>query len=80
MINADSFATIRVFHGMSQRELADLLEVSQPYIAQVESKSRPVSDNLRNKMMTALELTPDKIDVILGAARVYEDVRQSFIN
>lgn len=79
MINSDNFATIRTFHGMSQRDLASLLHVSQPYLAQVEGGARPLSDNLRHKTMQALGLTPATVSEITAIQAGYEAARARYL-
>ncbi|WP_398293150.1 helix-turn-helix domain-containing protein [Sporosarcina aquimarina] len=66
ILNADNLATVRSFHGLTQRQLADLLDVSQPYIAQVEAGARPMTDNLNAKITTAIDLSPDKLAQIVA--------------
>ncbi|SKA88699.1 helix-turn-helix domain-containing protein [Sporosarcina newyorkensis] len=66
MLNADNLATVRTFHGLTQRKLAALLDVSQPYIAQVEAGARPLTDSLRNKIAATLDLTADKMAQIMA--------------
>lgn len=79
MLNADNYAAVRKFHGMGQRQLATTLGVSQSYIAQVESGSRPLSENLRARTIQALALTPEKLAPIIAAQEEYEAARENFL-
>lgn len=77
MLNVGNLATVRTLHGLSQRQLADLIGVSQPYIAQAESGSRSLSDSLRAKVTAALDLKPDKMAQIAAVQAQMDDLRAS---
>jgi len=70
-MNGKTIATIRKFYDLQQAQLAKLLNVSQPYIAQVEGGSKPVTQSFIHKISAALELTPEKIRLIIAADTEY---------
>ena len=79
MLNAYNLAAVRTFHGLTQRQLAALLDVSQPYIAQVEAGARPMTDSLDAKVTQALDLMPDKLAQIVALQAQYTAAREIFL-
>lgn len=77
-LHADNLAAVRTSHGYTQRQLAALIGVSQPYIAQVEAGARPMPDTLRDKVTTALALTPEKMAQIEAIRSQLDEFRSQY--
>lgn len=58
-MNKDLLKDIRLFKGMTQREFADWLGVSQITIALIESNQRNVSDTVASKLAHKFDVTSD---------------------
>lgn len=79
MLKASNLRIVREFYGLHQSHLAEMLGVDRSYIAHIEGGQRPLTDALQARTMQALQLTPDKLDTLLGATQAYEDARQSLL-
>ncbi|MCM3705845.1 MULTISPECIES: helix-turn-helix transcriptional regulator [Cytobacillus] len=60
-MNANSFKGLRLKKGMTQKEYADLLGVSESTIAAIETGRRPISDLVRARLAQKIELDEDSI-------------------
>ncbi|MGE6487748.1 helix-turn-helix domain-containing protein [Paenisporosarcina sp. NPDC076898] len=76
-MNGQTIATIRKFYGLNQAQLAELLNVSQPYIAQVEGGSKAVTQSFIYKITAALDLTPEKLQAIIAADTEYRRMQDA---
>lgn len=75
--NEQTLEAVRKFHRLSQTEIAALLNVSQSYIAHLESGNKPVTQSISDRIMNVLELTPDKLAMILAAHEAYKATQQA---
>lgn len=57
------FRLIRVQNRLSQRQLADITGLSKSLIAFIETGERPVSKKTAAKVMQALELTDEDLEL-----------------
>lgn len=73
-----SLTEVRIILEISQSELAEVLGVTQSYIAHIESGKRPLSDKLRERLFDKLEITADKLEAINKALEAQEEVRRLF--
>lgn len=76
-MNGQTIATIRKFYALHQSQLAEMLNVSQSYIAHLESGNKAVSKSISERISKVLELTPDKLAMILAAHEAYEATQQA---
>ena len=64
----------RLEHGLTQRELADAVEVGVPHISKVEAGRESPSDELLTKVAGALDLDADEL--LLVARRLPSDLME----
>lgn len=55
---------IRVVHGMTQKEFADRVRISQPLTCAIERGERNITDRTREKIIEALGLDEEKLNEI----------------
>lgn len=71
----NDFRNIRTFYDLSQEQYADLLGVTQGYITLIESGQRRYTEDLRERVMKALQLTPEQLGYVLAIKEGYDAAR-----
>ncbi|ARJ39877.1 hypothetical protein SporoP8_13920 [Sporosarcina ureae] len=76
----NDFKTIRTFHELNQEQYAELIGISQGYVTLVENGRRRFTEDLRERVMRELRLTPDKLERILAIQAGYDAARATMLN
>jgi len=63
-ITNEDFIIIRKVHDLNQYELAVKLNYSQTYVMFIEKNYRKPTDEMNNRLISAFNLTPDKLNKI----------------
>lgn len=63
-MNKDVFKQIRVSAGLSQREMGELLGLSQTFVSLMEGGQYPISDKTARKVASQFEITPELLESI----------------
>ncbi|KMJ58094.1 hypothetical protein AB685_14910 [Bacillus sp. LL01] len=63
-MDAKLFAVIRKLEGLNQDDIAKILGVSQSLIAKIEKGERSITHEVSRRLITELNLTPEKISEI----------------
>lgn len=60
-MNSNSFKALRLKKGMTQKEYAEMLGVSESTIAAIESGRRSISDLVRARLAQKIDIDEDSI-------------------
>lgn len=58
-MNKNVFKAMRLYKGMSQKQFAELLDLSEATVANIESGVRPISDRTRARIATNIDVGED---------------------
>lgn len=58
-MNKNVFKAMRLYKGMSQKQFAELLDLSEATVANIEAGVRPISDRTRARIATNIDVGED---------------------
>ncbi|MBY3623619.1 helix-turn-helix transcriptional regulator [Acinetobacter sp. CUI P1] len=73
-MDREALRAIRIYHGMTQSQLAEALGISKSCVASAESGYRSVSDNLRVRVAQKFGMSEEVVRAVKDA-RTSADLR-----
>ncbi|CAG9612408.1 hypothetical protein BACCIP111899_01584 [Bacillus rhizoplanae] len=71
-LTSNQIRIVRKLHGLSQRELARLINVDSGLISKVEADKASVSTNLNKRLIDALEITEEKLALAIEVSERFK--------
>jgi transcriptional regulator with XRE-family HTH domain len=63
-MKGETIKALRIFFGLSQRQLAELIGITSPYLCMLESSERKVPDTIRIKITQRFEFTDELVEAL----------------